>query len=399
MLRRLLIFQLRETLTLRTLVLFAALILLTVFLFAALPSLASSTKRVKYDLSLSIVDPERGAISQALTMILGGMNGMGQVYLDELSVAQARLERNEILLIMQLPEGLMKDSEAFVQRAPITLWLNPRMPAETAIFVRALRSLADSVGGIQAAYMAFARAVRPLFPSLDAYNQQLTNTFSQVLVWALGRRAVVTINEAARLSTPLHMISSLTCLLCMQTGLLLMAQTQEERRSGVMCRLALSRPPWWAAPLSRQLTGLLWMSISLAPLVVGLKLYYPQARLASIVPAIFCLYWVTAALCQAAGYLSGSSPMALPGAWMMMLVLLLLGGCIYPQTLLPSALQGLMPLSPAYYAYQTVYAGLQGGTAPAGAISAFLLMCAACALLLRIAWIRGLRTGSAEVYA
>ena len=114
------------------------------------------------------------------------------------------------------------------------------MPAETAIFIRALRSLTDSIMGMQAAYMSFGQAVRPLFSDIDAYNKQLGATFSQVAVWALTRRAAVTQNETARMSTPFHVVSSIMCLLCMQIGLLL-TQAWEERGSGILVRLALSR--------------------------------------------------------------------------------------------------------------------------------------------------------------
>ena len=178
-----------------------------------------------------------------------------------------------------------------------------------------------------------SRGFFPLYSEKESYDEQLRGTFSQVVVWALTRRGIVTTDETARMSTSYHVISSLVCLLSMQTGLLLMTQAQDERKTGLIYRLALSKAPWWASPLARQLAGLLWVGVSFAPLIAGLKIVYPKTRLELILPAVFCLYWVTSTLCQAAGYLSGGSTLALPGVWMAILVLLLLGGCIYPQTL------------------------------------------------------------------
>jgi hypothetical protein len=394
---RLIGFHLRETLTVRTLIFFAAVLFITAFLFYAVPDLASTGDRVSFDLSLSIVDPDNSLVSKALAQILGGLNGIGQVYRESMKTAQARLNNNEILMILQIPEGFFEDSQALRKRPPITLWLNPRMPAETAIFVRALRSVAGSLEGIQASYMAFAQGIRSLYSDVEAYNEQLRGTFSQVVVWALTRRGVLTTDETARMSTPYHVIASLVCLLSMQTGLLLMTQAQDERKSGIIYRFALSKAHWWASPLSRQLAGLLWVSVSFAPLIVGLKIVYPQIRLEMVLPAVFCLYWITSALCQAAGYLSGGSTLSLPGMWLAILILLLLGGCVYPQTLMPAALKPLMPLSPAFFAYQTVYAAFQGKPVPAGAIPAFLVMTVFSALLLRCAWARGLHASHAEV--
>ncbi len=395
----LILFHLRETLSVRTLAFFAAVLLLTLFIFSAMPSLTSGNDRISYDLSVSIVDPETSLVSQALASILGGMSGMGKVYREDMATAQKRLDNNEILMILRIPEGFFDSSQALEKRAPVTLYLNQRMPSETALFVRALRSVADSITGMQAAYMSFAQAIRPLYPNIDAYNRQLSETFSQVAVWALTRRAVLTENESSRMSTPYHVISSIICLLCMQTGLLLLVQAADERKNGIQCRLALSKTRWWASPIARQLVGLLWAGVSLTPLVIGLKIYYPQARLELLLTAIFSLYWVVGCMCQAAGYLSRKGGLALPGAWLAILVLFLLGGCIYPETLLPTVMKPLMPLSPAYFAYQTVYAGLQGGSLPPAAPLAFSVMALISALFLGFAWQHSLRGGPAGVTA
>lgn len=393
---RLIGFHLRETLTARTLIFFAAVFLITAFLFFAMPDLAPTNDRIAFDLSLSIVDPENSLVSKALAQILGSMNGMGQVYLESMEMAQTRLNSNEILMILQIPGGFFEASQAMQKRPPINLWLNPRMPAETAVFLRALRGVAGSLEGIQASYMAFAQGVLPLYAEKESYDEQLRATFSQVALWALTRRGVVTTDESARMNTSYHVISCIICLMCMQSGLLLMTQAQDERKNGVIYRLALAKLPWWASPLSRQLAGLLWAGVSFTPLIVGLKIIYPQLRLELVLPAVFCLYWIASALCQAAGYLSGGSSLALPGMWLAILVLLLLGGCIYPRTLMPALLKPLMPLSPAFFAYQTVYAAFQGKPVPAGAVPAFLVMAGLSAPLLRFAWNRGLHASHAE---
>jgi hypothetical protein len=386
----LIIFHLRETLSVRTLVFFAAVLLVTAFLFYAMPSLTSSSDRVSFDLSLSIVDPDNSLISNALAKIIGDMNGMGQVYRESMETAQARLDNNEILIILQIPGGFFEATQAMQKREPITLWLNPRMPAETAIFVRALRSVAGTLEGIQASYMAFVQGIRPLYSDVMSLNRQLQETFAQVAVWAMTRRGVVTTDETARMNTSYHVISCIVCLMCMQTGLLLMTQAQDEQKNGLIYRLALSKAPWWAPIVSRQFAGLLWLCVSFAPLIVGLKVIYPQMRLELILPAIFCLYWVTSLLCQAAGYLSGGSSLAMPGIWLSILVLLVLGGCVYPQTLLPSVVKPLMPLSPAYFAYQAVYASLQDKPLPNGAIAAFFASAGYSALVIGFAWKKGL---------
>ena len=385
-------FHLRELVSARSLIFFLLILIVTAFLFSAIPSLQTSADRINYNLSISIVDPDRGAVSQSLAVILGSMNNMGEVYLDTMDLAQERLKNNEILMIVEMPAGFSKASETLGQRPPLFLWVNERMPSETAIFVRALRGFGNSVAGIQAAYAAYADLIQPLYPDKDLYDQELRDSFSQIALWVLTRRAVITLEETAAMSTPLHVVNALVCLLGMQTGLLLLTQAQDERASGVMHRLALSRAPWWASPLSRLLVTLLWALVSFAPLVTGLTLFYPEARLSLILPAILWLYAVTSLLCLSAGYLFGRGRMVMPLVWLLILALLLLGGCVYPKALLPGVLKPFLFLSPAYWAYETVYAGLQGGALPPGAWVAGLAMLGACALLLFAAWRTGLRS-------
>ena len=112
MLFRLILFHLRETLTVRTLAFFAAVLLLTLFILSALPSFTEGHDRISYNLSLSIVDPEASLISQSLAGILEGMSGMGSVHIEDMATAQKRLDNNEILMIISIPPGFF-ESEAW----------------------------------------------------------------------------------------------------------------------------------------------------------------------------------------------------------------------------------------------------------------------------------------------
>jgi ABC-type multidrug transport system permease subunit len=340
------------------------------------------------------VDPEGSIVSDSLASILGGMNGMGEVFRDDLDTARGRLSRNEILMVLQFPAGFFDLTQQLAKRPPITLWLNERMPAETAIFLRALLSVADSIAGMQAAYMAFTEAIQPLFPDQVSYDRQLARTFSQVAVWALTRRGVLTMDEGARLNTTNHVLSSIVCLLTMQTGLLLLSQAADERRNGVSRRLLLGGVPWFLSPVARAVVGVLWAGVAFAPLFIGLKVVFPESRPDVMLLGAMMLYWVTALLCQAVGYATGGGSLALPGAFLGILALLLLGGCIYPQTILPAFLRPLMPVSPAWHAYNALYAGLTGEGLPQGTWIAFGAMLVVSGAALWQAGRHGLRAGA-----
>lgn len=394
MLSRLLLFHLRGALSWRTAVVFVAIVLLTAFVYLALPDMSSSGGRSFFDISFSIVDPESSLISTAIAEILHGMNDMGHVYLEDLETALERLERNEILMVIEFPVGFLESSQALEKRPPVTLRLNPRMPAESALALRELLGVADSIAGILAPYMSFASTIQPLYQDSVAYHRQLERSFAQLITWVMTRRAAVTLDETHRLNTGFHLVSSLLCLLCMQTGLMLLSQTEADSLSGVNVRLALSSATWFLSPLARGIAGFFTAGASFVPLFIGLKARFPESQIGMMVGAFLCLYWITATLCQAAGYLAGGSVMALSGTWLAILALLLLGGCIYPETLMPGFLRPLMPLSPAYHAYRAVYAALQGLPVPEQMPIAMTAMAVVSAVLLWLAWRRGGQAGA-----
>ena len=74
------------------------------------------------------------------------------------------------------------------------------------------------------------------------------------------------------------------------------------------------------------------------------------------------------------------------GAWLGILALLLLGGCIYPAPLLPPFIQQSGRWTPAYWAFQTTYRALGGQPAVQGTWLAGGLMTGAATLLAALSW-------------
>jgi len=209
---------------------------------------------------------------------------------------------------------------------------------------------------------------------------------THIVFQVLGRRSIVDVDQAGKLDTVRFVISSLICLLTMQTSLLLLTQVQQERRSGVRERLLLAGVSWWQPPLARQVIGLCWLVAGFAPLLAGLFRVFPDAARWTIILSVLILYWVTALLCQAVAYLAKPNDTVLLGAWLGILALMLLAGSIYPAPLLPEILRTAGPLTPVYWAFQSAYHALGGQPAAPFALWAGVLMVLVATVAVAVGW-------------
>jgi ABC-type multidrug transport system permease subunit len=202
----------------------------------------------------------------------------------------------------------------------------------------------------------------------------------------LGRKSLLKVNESAKLNTTWFVISALSCLLAMLTSLLVLLQVQQERKSGMHERLKLANVPWWQLMLAKQLIGLLWLTAGFAPLLAALNRLYAGLNPWPVVLAIVLLYWISSSLCLILGYLGRPGETMLLAAWLGMLGILLLGGCIYPWQLLPGWLQQAALISPARWGFTLIYDSLAGKAMPVTALAVLAAMIAASAAGSWLSW-------------
>lgn len=384
----LVVFYARSTWSGRLLAFFSLMLLLSGFLLWSVPALSPDVSSIFPPVSFSVVDLDDSIFSRKLVEQLSDMSLVEQVYVDSLPDAQARLAANEVLIIIVVPEDFYELSMLSEERPPVIVYLNSRQPVETALFVRFMDNMASSIESVQSSFYSYANNLRPLYSAGEdaAYIRVLDKASVNVIFEVIGRRSVIDVDESAKLNTVHFVISSLVCLLTMQTSLLLLTQIQHERSSGIRERLLLAGVSWWQPVLARQITGMLWLAAGFTPLLVGLFSVFPDASRTSIILAVLLLYWITALLCQAIGYLGRPNDKVLLGAWLGIMALMLVGGCIYPEALLPPLLRAAGQLTPAYWAAQTVYQALNGQIIGNAALLAGILMAAAALAAAAIGW-------------
>jgi ABC-type multidrug transport system permease subunit len=225
-----------------------------------------------------------------------------------------------------------------------------------------IRNLADSIVATQSAFFAFYDFLLPLYDDGAAMTKAVDAAFTTLFFRLIGRKSMLDIAEGQALSTTRFVVSALLCLLAMITALPILLLIQQDRRSGLQDRLVAAHVGWHHFFLARQLTGLIWLAASFVPILTALFHLYPDMdRLAAII-AILTLYWSAATLAQAVGLIFTPGEPVVLAAWLGILALLLLGGCIYPRQLLPDILRQIGRAVPPAWAQQQLYRALAGQT-------------------------------------
>lgn len=320
----------------------------------ALAGLGSFFKPVR----VSIVDEDESFISYSIVENFSDLAVIDAVYVESLALARQRLANNEILMILQIPAGFYEQTMAGVERDSLKVYLNERMPAEAAILKRVMNNAADSLSAVQASMYAWAVEARPLFSDENEFIEVTNATVLTMAFRMLGRNNLVDINMAAKFNTIWYVISALTCLFSMLPALLVLTLVLQERAIGQHERLLLANVPWWQLHLAKALIGLMWLVAGLLPLAVLILHFLPQLQPLNLLLAVVLLYFIAALLGLALAYRSRQEQEVLLAAWLGIMGILLLGGCIYPTQLLSAWILPLTRLSPAYWSFQLIYTGL-----------------------------------------
>lgn len=357
---KLVFFYARDTWNIKTIAFILTLFLLTAILAFGLPDASDLERSVFQPVRLSVVDEDQSIISYTLVDQFENLDIVEQIHLDTLERAQQRLAAGEVLLIMVIPENYYEDTRAALNQSSITVYLNETMPAEATVFIRMLNNASDSIAGIQSALYAYEDALLPLYDDPQVLNRQVEAATVDLAFRLVGRKALLKVDQSSQLNTVLYIISSLLTLLAMMTSLLILSQVQQEKKSGLHNRLILAGIRSWQLAAGKQLILLIWLLTGFSPLLVLIRNIYPHSRSWLLISALVLVCLASSAMMMIMAYLSPGQETTLLSAWLLLLVFLLAGGCIYPYALLPSWLQFFSIISPARWSFLLIYNELAG---------------------------------------
>ena len=148
---------------------------------------------------LSIVDEDNSLISYTLADQFADLSTVDKIYVETLESASQRLEANEILLILVIPANFYEDTIQGSERSSLTVFLNERMPAEAAVFVRLLKNMSGSITAIQSSLFAYMDLSRPLFTSDTDFYNAAERTSANLVFRLVGRQSIVQVDESAQI--------------------------------------------------------------------------------------------------------------------------------------------------------------------------------------------------------
>lgn len=355
MLRRLLIYYLRESFNLKTALFLILVVLLAVF-SKSLISYDTNGDAVLYEpLDVSLVDNDDSIISDVIETQLADLEAIGKVHLDTLERAKERLSANEILLILEMPEYFYEQTSSGESREKVRIWLNEQMPAESNLFARLLNHAVDSFTSVQASLYAYQEELL-----LVVDNDEDLDNYSRVAAWEVAARLIsrndlLIVEQEARMRQFWFVVASLSSLFAMLPALLVLMLAQNEIKSGQHRRLLAANVSWWKIHLSKVIIGLLWLVTGLIPVYLALSQTLPQLLWHQLFIAIIPLYLSVAFISLALAFQSNNSEATMLTCWMMILSFLLVGGGIYPSQLLPHWIRVIQRISPAYYSFSQIY--------------------------------------------
>lgn len=362
---KLLFFYWRDTLNARTLVFMAGSLLLSIILMLIPLDADSGYNTVFSPVNLSIVDEDQSLLSHVLINQFAELEIVDQVYNESYSEARLRLDNNEILLVMIIPEGFYEQTRYGLDQSALTIYLNSKMPAETSMFIRILDNAAQGIVGIQAALYAYQEEISPLYENRQEFASAVETAAVNLAFKLMSRNSIISIDSTQKHNPTAHVISTLICLLAMIPALLIFSQIQQERKNGLHERLVLAGVQWWQAAISRVLSGLVWLAASFVPVFILLLDFYEDLTILSVFPAILLLFAITALICLFMAYTGKVNDLMLLAAWLVIMFLLVAGGSIYPWDLLPRWFQLAGQFSPVRWAHSILYSLLAGQQAKA----------------------------------
>lgn len=358
MLRRLLAFYWRESCNVRTLAFLLVVVLLTLFSQSIVWYDDDGEAKLYEPLSISIVDLDESVISFVMRSQLQDLEAIGTIYQEDLEQARVRLARNEILMILVIPEHFYEQTISGQKRDSVQVYLNEQMPAESNLFARLLNHAVDSFTSVQATLYTYQEELRPLLPDDEQYRKYSDAATLDVAFRMIRRDSLVKLEEEVRMRQFWFVVASLTSLFAMLPALLVLMLVQQERLSGRHERLLVANVPWWKLHLAKVLIGFMWLMTGLLPLLFFVQQFLPQLRWQTLALAVIPLYFSTALLSLALAYRSRQTEATMLTAWLLILAFLLVGGGIYPRQLLPGWMLWTQPLSPAYWSFTQLYDGL-----------------------------------------
>ncbi|MDD2427363.1 MAG: ABC transporter permease [Eubacteriales bacterium] len=310
----------------------------------------------------SIVDEDNSPLGQMLISYLEDISYVEAIYNDDMEQALERLEADDIVVILRLPPGLFEETRSGSQREAVELWLNPRKPAESnqiSILVQQYATVLDylygSVFGYQKVYVE-------LGGEESASWEESSRHSLNALIMYFGRDRYAQVGEHRPFNVLIHTYAGILMVLSLLPAMGVLAATGRMAGTSYEDRLILSCGSA-SMMAARLISGFIWWLILLLPPLLALALAGLIGSVFSIAIILMAAYFTLALIMLALGRVKAPYITTMLTGWLTFLIVIVLGGVIYPTSLFPDWLDKSAVFTPIYPLMQFLYRSLyQEGT-------------------------------------
>lgn len=305
-------------------------------------------------ISASLVDEDKSAIGDLVARYYEGTRIVKQIYRDTRARAMERLDSGEIFLVIYLPADFMSESRSGSQKAPIELWFNPEMGPEAYQVGLLINQYTAALDYIYGHVFGFQKLYVELGGDQDLSWKKSTAHSLNVVLTYLDRNRFNTDSDIFTVNSLVHALSGLLVLLSLLPALGVLASTLRQAWTAYEDRLLLVSG-YGPLMLARLLIGFVWWSLLVLPPLYALHRGGVAVSFLSSALLLASVYLTTALVMLALGRIKAPGVTLFQAGWLLVFLLIILGGVLYPVSLFPAWLTRFAVRTPAYPVMQTIY--------------------------------------------
>lgn len=306
--------------------------------------------------SASIIDEDNSVLGGLLAEYLNNISYVTAIYQDTLPQAMERLEADEIIIALRLPQNLLAEVKTGSQRDPIEIWLNPRMPAESHQLAILVRQYASSLNYIYGSVFGYQKLYSELTGDEEASWQKATGHSLNTVMTYIGRDRFVKAGDLLSFNLILYAVSAVLIIFALLPAMGVLANTIRLAGKSYEDRLLLASGSTTLL-LVRLASGLVWWFLLILPLLITLLIAGVLDSILAIALTLLYVYFMMALIMLAVGRIRAPGVSIFQTGWLIFFLLIVLGGVVYPTSLFPNWLDQAARFTPLYSAMQTVYRG------------------------------------------
>ncbi|MGI6613700.1 MAG: ABC transporter permease [Fastidiosipila sp.] len=305
----------------------------------------------------SIIDEDHSILGSMVAIYFENIKFVRRIYRDDLLQAMKRLKAGEILCAIYLPPGFMSESAAGSPKQSVEIWFNPGMQPEAYQIGLTFNQHAGALDFLYSNVFGYQNLYVELGGDEDLSWEKTSRQALNVVAAYLDRNRFTADGDLFEVHALTHALSGVLVILSILPSVGVLASTIRSRATSHEDRLLIACG-YGPLMIVRLLAGLVWWALLILPILLALRAGGIARSAFMMSLLLFSAYLVSALVMLALGRIKAPGLTLLQAGWLVILLLIVSGGAIYPVSLFPLPLTRAASYTPLYPVMQAVYRAL-----------------------------------------